>query len=105
MYYLNDDGDIFNTDNNLEIALYGYLSEIKLYKYENPYQYTSGVDYVAILAGEAFLKDGIEAVTKKYTNKFKNITIGNVEQTGEIVKLNINVIQKNNETKNFSVGV
>lgn len=104
MIYINENGQLFHTDETELINVYGYLAEIRLYKGENPLKINRGVDYKGVLNGEVFLKDSVENCTKNYTTKFKNVELGDVTQVGEIVSMPVKVTRFDNETMELNIG-
>lgn len=105
MLYIDFDGNLVNTDDSELVNLWGYLAEVRLYKGENPLKTNRGIDYTGVLNGETFLKDTVEDCTKRYTNKFKSVSIGDVSQKGEIVSVAVSVTRFDNEVTEFNVGV
>lgn len=105
MWYIDMKGNVFNTEDADKINLWGFLSELRLYKGENPLYTMRGVDYIGVLNGEVFLKDTVENCSKRYTNAFKNISLGEVTQKKEIVSMAIKVTQFSGETNEMTVGV
>lgn len=86
-----DNGELKVITEPQEVLVESVLQELRLWKGEKQTDIEAGVDYMAVINKEAFLKTEVEKVLNKYQSKFKDIVIGEIveEQNGEIVRLPI----------------
>lgn len=103
-----DNGELKVITEPQEVLVESVLQELRLWKGEKQTDIEAGVDYMAIINKEAFLKTEVEKVLNKYRNKFKDIVMGDIieEQGGEVVKLPITFYLSNDDivVKNLKVG-
>lgn len=92
------------TDPNLKYAN-ALLQELQLFKGENPIDIESGIDYLAVFNGSKFLKSQVEDVCEKYEEFFDSITVGEVEEDGEIAKISIHFVFKNGDSQSTDLKV
>lgn len=81
-------GDWEWTDHDVFIKIYQCLQECILWRGENPYDVTMGIDYESIFNSSAFLTSQLEEVLDKYRPFFQEI-IQNVEKVGNKIVITL----------------
>lgn len=103
MLIISEQGELISSEDANQIAINRFLQELRLWKGENPMDIEAGIDYQAVLNKEAFLSVEINKVVNKYIQYFKDIIVGDIEDSGETIKLPITLWLLDNSTYEHTI--
>lgn len=103
------DGENLKVINDAQdILVESVLQELRLWKGEKEVDVEAGIDYIAVLNKETFLKTEVENVLIKYRDKFNDIEIGDIieDVENEVIRLPITFYLSNDGivTKELSIN-
>lgn len=75
IYFLNNENEWGSTDNSVMIKVEEMLQRMQTWRGEKSFNVNDGVDYIAVLNGQALLKPQLEDIADQYAQYFNSITI------------------------------
>lgn len=96
IYFLNNENEWSSTDNSIMIKVEEMLQRMQTWKGEKSFNVNDGVDYLAVLNGQALLKPQLEDIADQYSQYFNSITI-EVETGGENIAVKLRIVLKSGQ--------
>jgi hypothetical protein len=96
IYFLNNENEWSSTDNSVMIKVEEMLQRMQTWRGEKSFNVNDGVDYLAVLNGQALLKPQLEDIADQYAQYFNSITI-EVETGGENIAVKLRIVLKSGQ--------
>ena len=96
IYFLNNENEWSSTDNSAMIKVEEMLQRMQTWRGEKSFNVNDGVDYMAVLNGQALLKPQLEDIADQYSQYFNSISI-EVEKGGENIAVKLQIVLKSGQ--------
>ena len=96
IYFLNNENEWSSTDNSTMIKVEEMLQRMQTWKGEKSFNVNDGVDYMAVLNGQALLQPQLEDIADQYSQYFNSVTI-EVESGGENIAVKLRIVLKSGQ--------
>ena len=97
IYFLNNENEWSSTDNSAMIQVEEMLQRMQTWRGEKSFNVNDGVDYMAVLNGQALLKPQLEDIADQYSQYFNSISI-EVEEGGENIAVKLQIVLKSGQS-------
>ena len=97
IYFLNNENEWSSTDNSAMIKVEEMLQRMQTWRGEKSFNVNDGVDYMAVLNGQALLKPQLEDIADQYSQYFNSISI-EVEKGGENIAVKLQIVLKSGQS-------
>lgn len=91
IYYLNNNNQWASTSNSTLMKVEEMLQRMQTWKTERDFNANDGVDYLGVLAKQAFLKPQLEAIAADYAVYYDTI-IEDITSNGENIEVKLSIV-------------
>lgn len=102
-----NDNNLAEADSQKMIYLHNLLSELALFKGENPMDVEAGIDYFGVFEGSAFLRIEIQNVFDRHAENFNSLECGEITLNADLdtYSVPITAVFKDNEVFTTAIKI